>query len=185
MKIAILKEHRPFEKRVAATPETVRKLKAQGLDVVIEKDAGLESSYLDTAYGEAGAVIAPDGKTTLADADIVLKVQRPMLPSDGMNELEFERYTKSLHNYFVAVLAPFGIACDWEFEREKPGQGYSECRFRFVIGKFSPASEKKKVGLSLCSLRVPTTKISQDHFKRATSLDVLKQFFLETEKGIT
>ncbi len=77
MKIAILKEHQAFEKRVAATPETVRKLKAMNIDVVVEKDAGFEASYTDAAYIEAGAVIANDSKAATSDADIILKVVRP------------------------------------------------------------------------------------------------------------
>ena len=55
MKIAILKERRPHETRVAATPESVKKLKALGAeDVVIEAGAGLAAAYTDEAYAEAG-----------------------------------------------------------------------------------------------------------------------------------
>ncbi|MBY0428530.1 MAG: Re/Si-specific NAD(P)(+) transhydrogenase subunit alpha [Alphaproteobacteria bacterium] len=103
MKIAILKEHRPYEKRVAATPETVRKYKAMGIDVIIEKDAGLEASYLDAAYVDAGATIAADTKAAVSDADIVLKVQRPMTPTDGMSELvNMKRGAK-----LIAMLSPY------------------------------------------------------------------------------
>lgn len=77
MKIAILKEHQAFEKRVAATPETVRKLKGMMIDVVVEKDAGFNASYTDAAYIEAGATIATDSKAATSDADIILKVVRP------------------------------------------------------------------------------------------------------------
>ncbi|MDX1923427.1 MAG: Re/Si-specific NAD(P)(+) transhydrogenase subunit alpha [Alphaproteobacteria bacterium] len=77
MKIAILKEHQAYEKRVAATPETVRKLKGMNVEVVVEKGAGLEASYTDAAYIEAGATIANDSKAAASDADIVLKVVRP------------------------------------------------------------------------------------------------------------
>lgn len=76
MKIAILKEHQAHEKRVAATPETVRKLKGMAIDVVVEKDAGFNASYTDAAYIEAGATIANDSKAAVSDADIILKVVR-------------------------------------------------------------------------------------------------------------
>jgi len=83
MKVAIPKERRPNEARVAASPETVKKLKALGLDVVVESGAGLGAAVTDEAFANAGATVAPDAAAALADADIVLKVQRPMLPSEG------------------------------------------------------------------------------------------------------
>ncbi|TAJ31273.1 MAG: NAD(P)(+) transhydrogenase (Re/Si-specific) subunit alpha, partial [Reyranella sp.] len=60
MKISIVKERRPHETRVAATPETVKKLKALGAEVTIEAGAGTAASYTDQAYSDAGATIAPD-----------------------------------------------------------------------------------------------------------------------------
>ncbi|WP_377810973.1 Re/Si-specific NAD(P)(+) transhydrogenase subunit alpha [Azospirillum sp. A29] len=83
MKIAIPRERRPGERRVAASPETVKKFKALGLDVVVESGAGLGSSITDAAYEAAGAAIAADQASALADADIVLKVQRPLIASEG------------------------------------------------------------------------------------------------------
>ena len=79
MKIAIPKERRPNEARVAASPETVKKLVALGCDVVVEKSAGLSSALLDDAFEAAGAKIAGTAKTALSDADVVLKVQRPIV----------------------------------------------------------------------------------------------------------
>jgi NAD(P) transhydrogenase subunit alpha len=78
MKVAIPKERRPGEARVAATPDTVKKLKQLGLDVVVEAGAGLASAVPDAAFAAAGATIAPDARAALADADIVFKVQRPL-----------------------------------------------------------------------------------------------------------
>ena len=83
MKVAIPKERRPNEARVAASPETVKKLKALGLDIVVESGAGLGAAVTDEAFAAAGATIAPDAKAALADADIVLKVQRPLLAAEG------------------------------------------------------------------------------------------------------
>ena len=83
MKVAIPKERRAGELRVAASPETVKKLKGLGLDVVVESGAGLGSSITDAAYEAAGAVIASDEASALTDADIVLKVQRPLIAGEG------------------------------------------------------------------------------------------------------
>ncbi|WP_044553269.1 Re/Si-specific NAD(P)(+) transhydrogenase subunit alpha [Azospirillum lipoferum] len=83
MKVAIPKERRAGELRVAASPETVKKLKGLGLDVVVESGAGLGSSITDAAFEAAGAAIAADAASALADADIVLKVQRPLIAAEG------------------------------------------------------------------------------------------------------
>ncbi|CAO3422261.1 Re/Si-specific NAD(P)(+) transhydrogenase subunit alpha [Azospirillum doebereinerae] len=83
MKVAIPKERRAGELRVAASPETVKKLKALGLEVVVESGAGLGSSIPDAAFAAAGATIAADAASALGDADIVLKVQRPLLSGEG------------------------------------------------------------------------------------------------------
>ena len=83
MKIAIPRERRAGELRVAASPETVKKLKGLGLDVVVESGAGLGSSLPDHVYADAGATIAPDAASALSDADIVLKVQRPLIAGEG------------------------------------------------------------------------------------------------------
>lgn len=87
MKIAIPKERRPGEKRVAASPETVKKFVGLGCSVVIETGAGLAADILDEHYTAMGAQIAPDAKSALADADMVLKVQRPMTAAEGNDEL--------------------------------------------------------------------------------------------------
>jgi NAD(P) transhydrogenase subunit alpha len=78
MKIAIPKERRPGEKRVASSPEVVKKLAALGFEVIVEKGAGASASFSDAAFKDAGAVIAKDAAAALKDADIVFKVQRPI-----------------------------------------------------------------------------------------------------------
>lgn len=78
MRIAIPKERRPNEKRVAASPESVKKLTALGAEIVIETGAGLASAITDAAFEAAGAKIAPDAASTIAGADVVFHVQRPM-----------------------------------------------------------------------------------------------------------
>jgi NAD(P) transhydrogenase subunit alpha len=77
MILAIPKETAEGEARVAASPETVKKLIGLGLDVVVEAGAGLGSSIADDLYAEAGAVIAAGAAEALGDSDIVLKVQHP------------------------------------------------------------------------------------------------------------
>jgi len=57
VKIAILKERASGETRVAATPETAKKFAALGLDVAVEKGAGLAASVDDAAFAEAGATL--------------------------------------------------------------------------------------------------------------------------------
>jgi NAD(P) transhydrogenase subunit alpha len=76
MKVLVPAERRPHEMRVAATPDTVKKMVALGLDVVVEAGAGAGANIPDAAFAEAGAQVAAD-ITGVADADIVLKVQRP------------------------------------------------------------------------------------------------------------
>jgi NAD(P) transhydrogenase subunit alpha len=77
MRLAVLKERRAFETRVAATPETVKKLTALGLTIVVETGAGLPSSISDSDYQAAGAEIAPDVASLLNGAAIVFAVQTP------------------------------------------------------------------------------------------------------------
>ena len=77
MKVAVLKEDRADERRVAASPETVRKMRGLGLDVVVESGAGAGASIPDQAFQDAGAVLASDRATALSGADVVLAVQRP------------------------------------------------------------------------------------------------------------
>ena len=77
MKIAVPKETRPFETRVAATPETVKKFIALGAEVTVETGAGAASLVSDADYEAAGATIAPDFAATVKGAEVILKVQRP------------------------------------------------------------------------------------------------------------
>ena len=77
MQIAIPKENRPGELRVAASPETVKKFITMGFDVIVEKGAGAGASMADAAYVEAGASLAADGAEACAAADIVMKVRKP------------------------------------------------------------------------------------------------------------
>lgn len=77
MLIAIPAENDPAEGRVAATPETVKKLVGLGAEVRVQTGAGLKSGIPDEDYVAAGAVIAPSTAAAVQDADIILRVRRP------------------------------------------------------------------------------------------------------------
>ncbi len=85
-RVAITRERRHGETRVAATPDTVKKLVGLGLSVSVETRAGLASSIPDADYEAAGAEITPTAKAALETADIVLKVGAP--PEDEVAELK-------------------------------------------------------------------------------------------------
>jgi len=104
MKIAILKERRPHETRVAATPETVKKLKALGAEVTIEAGAGAAASYIDQAYLDAGANVVPDAAAALAAGDIVFKIQRPMSAAEGLDEIAMLRSGQTLMSPLGALI---------------------------------------------------------------------------------
>lgn len=104
MKLAIPRERRAHERRVAATPETVKKYLSLGFQVVVESGAGSGSRFTDAAYAEAGAQIESDPKALFGDADVVLKVQRPLLPGEGeLDELALMKQGALL----IAILSPF------------------------------------------------------------------------------
>jgi NAD(P) transhydrogenase subunit alpha len=75
LRIAVLKESAPGETRVAATPETVKKITALGHAVTVQTSAGASASYPDDLYKSAGAELAADGG--VGAADLVIKVRRP------------------------------------------------------------------------------------------------------------
>jgi NAD(P) transhydrogenase subunit alpha len=74
MKIAVAAEADPSEPRVAATPETVKKMIALGAEVAVQPGAGIKSGILDADYTAAGAAVSADA---IRGADVVLQVRRP------------------------------------------------------------------------------------------------------------
>ncbi len=99
MRIAVITESDPNETRVAATPETVKKLAALGATFCIEAGAGLRSGITDDDYTAAGATIAKTAKAALKDAEVVLKVRRP-------NAAEIAATPKGA--LVLAVMDPYG-----------------------------------------------------------------------------
>jgi len=96
MRIAVARETEGNEPRVAATPETVKKFKALGAEVVVARGAGVPSGIPDAEYEAAGATLADQ---IGGDADMILKVRRP---STG----EIASYKKGA--IVVAIMDPYG-----------------------------------------------------------------------------
>ena len=103
MQVAIIKERRAQERRVAASPDTVKHMAGMGLHPVVESGAGAEACFLDAAYSAAGATIVADATAALSEADVVLKVQRPLLGgADGIDELRLMKRGAAL----IGLLQP-------------------------------------------------------------------------------
>jgi NAD(P) transhydrogenase subunit alpha len=83
LRVAVPAEIVPGERRVALTPEGARGLVGAGLQIRVERGAGLRSGIADEEYERAGAQLAPDARSLLASADVVLKVQPPRSGADG------------------------------------------------------------------------------------------------------
>src|SRR6201993_2847507 len=96
MKVAVIAETGTDEPRVAATPETVKKMVALGATVAVQAGAGVKSGILDTDYTAAGAAVAADASS---DADIVLQVRRPEGP-------ELSRLKKGA--IVIGMMDPYG-----------------------------------------------------------------------------
>jgi NAD(P) transhydrogenase subunit alpha len=77
MRIAVLSETDPNERRVAATPETIKKLSGLGAEVTVARGAGDGSGVRDADYEAAGAKMADSNAQAAQDADVVLAVRRP------------------------------------------------------------------------------------------------------------
>jgi NAD(P) transhydrogenase subunit alpha len=86
MKIAVPKETRPGERRVALVPESCKKLVQAGYAVAVEAGAGVSAHYLDDAYVQAGATIEADPAALLGSAGFICKVQAPTT-NGGRNEI--------------------------------------------------------------------------------------------------
>ena len=96
MKVAVITETDADEPRVAATPETVKKMVELGATVAVQAGAGVKSGILDADYTAAGASVAAD---PVNDADIVLQVRRPEGP-------ELSRLKKGA--IVIGMMDPFG-----------------------------------------------------------------------------
>ena len=102
MKIAVPKERLSDELRVAASPDSIKKLNALGFDVTIEAGAGEGASFSDDAFKEAGATISSDASSAIQGSDIVLKIRGPV--ADAGDDLS--QYTSS--TILIASLSALG-----------------------------------------------------------------------------
>ncbi len=98
MKIGIVKERHPGERRVAVSADTVKRFVQMGLEVHVEAGAGVSAAVIDAAYQTAGATIVATAREALADADVVLKVRKP-----SMEEIPLLKKGSVL----VALLEPY------------------------------------------------------------------------------
>src|ERR1700756_2342097 len=96
MKIAVAKEIDPSEPRVAASPDTIKKFKALGIDIAVEPGAGVKSGLPDSEFTEVGATVSADA---LVDADIIIKVKRP-------EASELAQYKRGA--LVIAIMDPYG-----------------------------------------------------------------------------
>ena len=89
MKVAVLKETFPGERRVSLVPANIKRLIKAGLDVLVETGAGASAGFSDAQYLEEGAQVVPD-RTGLADAEVVVQVRSlGANPEAGRADLEF------------------------------------------------------------------------------------------------
>ena len=122
MRIAIPREP-DSEPRVAATPETVKKMKSLGADVAVEAGAGTRSGVLDSDYEDAGASLHGGAADAVRDADVVLKVRRPSAE-------EVAQYKRGA--IVIAMMDPYG------------NEAALAARIKRLIGN-SPCSDRSPV----------------------------------------
>jgi H+-translocating NAD(P) transhydrogenase subunit alpha len=111
MKVAVVKEDEPGERRVALVPETIPKLVAAGAEVLVENGAGEAAWFPDSTYAAAGATIV--SRPELYDqADVILTVTRPGLPAVSRlraGQAVFGLLTPLIHPELAQALADQGV----------------------------------------------------------------------------
>ncbi|GAB3533874.1 Re/Si-specific NAD(P)(+) transhydrogenase subunit alpha [Pontibacter brevis] len=101
MNLAVLKESKPSERRVALTPDVVKTLTKAGFKCGIESGAGVASGFYDKVYEDAGGIIFPDRAALLGDADVLLKVNAPTA-----EEIQLLRDGSVLISFLYAYTVP-------------------------------------------------------------------------------
>lgn len=107
MQVGVIKERRAGELRVAITPETVQKFVGMGLSVVIETKAGLTAAITDKSYQEAGANIVKTPDEALKNADIVLKVRKPLSSKGSGTNTEDEVKIMKAGAVLICLMEPY------------------------------------------------------------------------------
>ena len=113
MRISVPTEIAPREHRVALPPDSVGRLVKSGLEVAVQRDAGLHAGFRDDAYTAVGAIIVPDARTLLASGQVVAKVQPPT--NDEINQMSEGASLISLmrpgqHQDVASVLAKHNVS---------------------------------------------------------------------------
>ena len=104
MKIGVPRERRRGEARVAVSPDTAKRLAGRGIDVLIERGAGQAARFADQSFADAGARLVDDAAGIYGDADVVLKVRRPLCADEGeIDEMALLRSGQVL----VGMLDPY------------------------------------------------------------------------------
>ncbi len=114
MLIAVPKEIKPGETRVAATPDIVQKYKFMGLDVQVQSGAGEASGFSDRDYLNAGAEIKKNAADTYKKADIILKIWAPEAEEDGFlkaGTAVFANFQALTHRGRIETFAHLGLTC--------------------------------------------------------------------------
>ena len=121
MQISVLTEHDKLETRVALSPDTVKKLVSNGLNVIIQSGCGQQSNYSDQQYENAGATVTRTISDKVLSSDILVTVKRPddkvlaKLSKSAIvigqmdpyvNPAEMEEFTKYGHQLFSMELMP-------------------------------------------------------------------------------
>ena len=100
MKIAVPKEIQENETRVALTPQSVKKLTAKGIEVLLEKGAGDLSLFSDSEYEANGAKIINDAKTLYSLCDLIIKVRKPEFNNkDNVHEINLMKEGTTLVSF--------------------------------------------------------------------------------------
>jgi NAD(P) transhydrogenase subunit alpha len=104
MKIGVPRERRRGEARVAVSPDTAKRLAGRGIEVLIERGAGQAARFADQSFADAGARLVDDAAGIYGDADVVLKVRRPLCADEGeIDEMALLRSGQVL----VGMLNPY------------------------------------------------------------------------------
>ncbi|NLT50838.1 MAG: Re/Si-specific NAD(P)(+) transhydrogenase subunit alpha [Ignavibacteria bacterium] len=107
MIIAVPKEILPGENRIAMVPDLVQKLIKEGFIVKVEKNAGIKAGFTDEMYINAGAEVIKGLSDLYAEADIILKVQRPVEDKEsGKHELDYLKKDSLLITFLYPLYYP-------------------------------------------------------------------------------
>jgi NAD(P) transhydrogenase subunit alpha len=101
LKVAVLKETKVPERRVALSPDVVKSLTKAGFSCGLESGAGESTGFYDSAYEQAGAIIFPDRAALLQEADVLLKVNAPTL-----EEIQLLREGSAVLSFLYAYTIP-------------------------------------------------------------------------------